>query len=219
MPAPSALLPTPDAVDATSAPAAVLAHSAFEDALALVVGTLFVSFGVTMYAQAGLLTGGTAGLAFLLHYATGIQFGLVFFAINLPFYYLAFRRMGLRFMARTFAAVALVSVLSGVHPLFINLTGVQPFYAAVMGGFVMGTGFVILFRHGASLGGINIVALYLQDRYGVRAGQLMLGVDLAILAASYFVVGAAALLPSIAGAVALNLIIALNHRKGRYMAM
>ncbi|MDM0114935.1 YitT family protein [Variovorax sp. J22R133] len=204
---------------ATTPTQAPLAHSAFEDALAMAIGTLFISFGVAMYTQASLLTGGTAGIAFLLHYATGAPFGWLFFAVNLPFYYLAFRRMGLRFMFKTFAAVALVSALSGVHPMFLPLQGVPPFYAAVMGGFVMGTGFVILFRHGASLGGINIVALYLQDRYGLRAGQLMLGVDLLILAISYFVVGAAALLPSVAGAVALNLVVALNHRKDRYVAM
>lgn len=196
-----------------------LAHSTFEDVLALAVGTLFISFGVAMYTQAGLLTGGTAGLAFLLHYASGVPFGWLFFAVNLPFYYLAFRRMGLRFMAKTFAAVALVSGLSAVHPMFVAFHGVPPFYAAVMGGFIMGCGFVILFRHGASLGGINIVALYLQDRYGLRAGKSMLGVDLAVLAASYFVVGASALAPSVAGALALNLVVALNHRKDRYVAM
>ena len=196
-----------------------IAHSAFEDVLAIAIGTLFVSFGVAMYTQAGLLTGGTAGIAFLLHYATGAPFGWLFFAVNLPFYYLAFRRLGWRFTAKTFAAVVLVSALSGLHPMFLPLHGVPAFYAAVMGGFVMGTGFVILFRHGASLGGINIVALYLQDRYGLRAGKLMLCVDLAILAASYFVVGAAALLPSVAGAVALNVVVALNHRKDRYVAM
>ncbi|MDM0012128.1 YitT family protein [Variovorax sp. J22P168] len=212
--------PRPDAVPVAAASSqAPLAHSAFEDALAMAIGTLFISFGVAMYTQAGLLTGGTAGLAFLLHYATGARFGWVFFVINLPFYYLAFRRMGLRFMTRTFVAVALVSLLSAVHPLFVPLQGVAPFYAAAMGGFIMGTGFVILFRHGASLGGINIVALYLQDRYGLRAGHLMLGIDLAILALAYFVVGAAALLPSVAGAVALNLVVALNHRKDRYVAM
>jgi len=43
--------------------------------------------------------------------------------------------------------------------------------------------------------------------------------DLLILASSYFVVSTTGLLASVAGAVALNLVIALNHRKGRYMAL
>lgn len=57
-------------------------HSAFDDAQALVTGALFVAVGIAMFRAAGLLTGGTAGLAFLAHYATGVPFGAAFFAIN-----------------------------------------------------------------------------------------------------------------------------------------
>ena len=46
-------------------------------------GTLFVGLGLTMFHHAGLMTGGTVGLAFLAHYATGWAFGPLFFAINL----------------------------------------------------------------------------------------------------------------------------------------
>ena len=117
-----------------------------------------------------------------------LPFGAVFFAINLPFYYLAFRRMGWRFTAKTFCAVALVSVLAEVHVRFIHFSLVDPFYTAVFGGLLMGVGFIVLFRHGASLGGVNILALYLQDSVGIRAGKLQMAVDLAILLASFFVV-------------------------------
>jgi uncharacterized membrane-anchored protein YitT (DUF2179 family) len=212
---PAVATSTPIPPDAHSPPP----HSLFEDVVALVIGTSFVSFGVAMYSQSGLLTGGTAGIAFLLHYLTGSAFGIVFFLINLPFYYLAWRRMGWRFTAKTFAAVALVSLFSSLHTMLMPLHGVPPFYAALMGGFVMGTGFVILFRHGASLGGVNVLALHLQERHGIRAGHFQLVLDLLILASSYFVVSTTGLLASIAGAVALNLVIALNHRKGRYMAL
>ena len=41
-------------------------HRPHEDVQALVTGTLFVALGVVMFGQAGLLTGGTAGLAFLI---------------------------------------------------------------------------------------------------------------------------------------------------------
>jgi len=54
-------------------------HSLFEDILALLIGAIFVSLGIAMFNQAGLLTGGTAGLAFLIHYATKIPFGMAFF--------------------------------------------------------------------------------------------------------------------------------------------
>lgn len=207
-----------EALAKPAAPADVR-HKGYEDALALVIGTLFVSLGVNMYSHVGLLTGSTAGLAFLIQYLTGLPFGVVFFTINIPFYYFAFRRMGLRFMGKTFCAVALVSGFSLLHPRFIAYEKLNLFYCAILGGLLMGTGFVMLFRHGASLGGINVVTLFLQDRYGLRAGKLQMGVDVVIVLASLFVVTPMVLLASIVGAVAANLVIALNHRPGRYMGM
>jgi uncharacterized membrane-anchored protein YitT (DUF2179 family) len=68
-------------------------HSLLDDAQALLTATLFISLGITLYKQTGLLTGGTAGLAFLVHYATGTGLGLLFFLINLPFYGLAWFAM------------------------------------------------------------------------------------------------------------------------------
>lgn len=99
----------------TPAHAPVL-HRLPDDLQGLVTGTLFVALGVLMYQHAGLLTGGTAGLAFLLHYATGLDFGPVYFAVNLPFCLLAWRRMGRRFTLKTLASAALLAVLVQLLP-------------------------------------------------------------------------------------------------------
>ncbi|MGC6388471.1 YitT family protein [Ewingella sp. S1.OA.A_B6] len=192
------------------------AHTLIEDMLAIVIGTLMVSFGVVMLRQVGALTGGTAGIAFLVHYLAQVSFGTAFFIINLPFYYLSIRRMGWPFTLKTFSAVALVSVFSDLHPLFVHFDHLQPFYATLFGNVIMGIGFIVLFRHKASLGGMNILALFLQDKYGIRAGKLQMGVDCCIVLASLFVVSYEMLIASILGAVIVNLIIAMNHRPGRY---
>lgn len=194
-------------------------HSLFEDAQALVTGTLFISLGVAMFNTTGLLTGGTAGLAFLLHYATGVSFGKVFFVINLPFYWLAWRRMGRAFTVKTFIAVALLSLLTEFRPLAVAFGHLVPAYAAVMGGLLMGAGFLMLFRHRASLGGVGILALYLQEARGWRAGKVQMVVDCLIVASAFFVVAPMQVVYSLLGAVALNLILAVNHRPGRYVAM
>ena len=84
------------AAPATPAPL-VVPHSLTEDAVAIFTGVLLISVGVAFFTSAGLLTGGTAGLAFLLHYATGIGFGKIFFVLTLPFYWLALRKLGRAF--------------------------------------------------------------------------------------------------------------------------
>lgn len=200
-------------------PPVAVPHNLFEDVLAIFTGTLLVSLGVALFNQAGLFTGGTAGLAFLIHYASDYSFGSVFFVLNLPFYWLAWKRMGWRFTLKTFISVGLVSVMSGLHPKMVQLSQLTPFYVALIGGSLMGVGFIVLFRHQASLGGINILTLYLQEKHGLRAGKIQMGIDLCIVLASYLLVSPIAMLASVLGAVVLNLAIMLNHRPGRYLAV
>lgn len=194
-------------------------HTAFEDVQALVTGTLLVALGVAMFQHAGLLTGGTAGIAFLIHYATGWSFGLVFFAVNLPFYGLALRQLGLSFTLKTFAAVALLSLATEALPRLLGFAQLDPAFAAVMGGCLIGVGLLVLFRHRASLGGLNVLVLWLQARRGWRAGTLQLGIDCTILLAAFVVLPPRQALLSLLGAVALNLVVAINHRPGRYLGV
>jgi uncharacterized membrane-anchored protein YitT (DUF2179 family) len=87
-----------------------------------------------------------------------------------------------------------------------------------MGGLLMGAGFLMLFRHRASLGGVGILALYLQESRGWRAGRVQMAIDCAIVAAAILTVEPMRVIWSLLGAVALNLILAVNHKPGRYVA-
>ncbi len=93
----------PSLADASS-PISVDRHRLYEDAIAMLIGTSFIALGITLYSHAMLMTGSTAGIALLIHYATGTGFGLLYFLINLPFYYFAVRRMGWAFTIRTFGS-------------------------------------------------------------------------------------------------------------------
>lgn len=197
---------------------AALRHSRAEDAMALLSGTALIALAVALFQHARLLSGGTAGLAFLLHYGTGWDFGPVFFVLNLPFYVLAWRRLDRGFLVKTMLAVALLSFLTELMPHLITFEQVRPLYAALIGGVLLGVGFLILFRHRASLGGVGILAFWLQETRGWRAGHVQMGVDGLILLLALATVPLPQVALSIAGAVVLNLTLAINHRAGRYIA-
>jgi uncharacterized membrane-anchored protein YitT (DUF2179 family) len=194
-------------------------HQLWEDVLAMLLGTLLVSIGIVLYTKATLLTSGAAGLALLLQFTTGVNFGILFFALNLPFYWLAIRRMGWRFALRTFVAVGLVSIFTWATPGWLKIEAVDPIYAALAGGSLMGLGLLALFRHRTGLGGVNILALYLQETHGIRAGWFQLGIDALILLGALFLLPWDKVLVSLLGAAVLNLILAINHKPGRYMGV
>lgn len=199
----------------SAAPA--VGHSLVEDTIALFIGTLLMALGIAMFKNASLVTGGTAGLAFLLHYTSGMAFGPAFFLINLPFYWLAWRQLGREFTVKTFAAVLLLAGMSELVPTLVGFSYLQPLFAAVCGGLLTGVGLLILFRHRASVGGLGIAAVALQERLGWRAGKVQMAADVVILTLSLAVIALPQVLLSIAGALTLNLVLAINHRPGRYI--
>ena len=194
-------------------------HTLFEDAQALFTGALFVSLALVLFGQAGLMTGGTAGAAFLLHYATGIGLGKLFFAINIPFYLFAWRRMGREFTLKTFVAISLLSAMTEWSPRLFAIDRLDPAYAAVLGGLLLGSGCLFLARHRASLGGATIVSLYLQQTRGWRAGKIQMAIDCSIVLAALTVIEPARVAYSVLGAVVMNLFIAVNHKPGRYAVL
>lgn len=193
-------------------------HSLIDDAQALFYGSFMAAFGIVILTQLGFVTGQTAGLAVLISYATGWSFGPVFFVINLPFYWLGWQRMGPAFVAKSFIAVALLSVFSALLPHYMSFQNLNPAVGAVLFGFASGSALLALFRHGASLGGVGVVALWLQDRTGLKAGWTQLLFDLVVFSLALMLRDLTVVGWSFLGAVVVNLVIALNHRRDRYIA-
>ncbi|GAC16752.1 YitT family protein [Aliiglaciecola lipolytica] len=193
-------------------------HRFYEDILALFCAGIFVSLGVVFFSTHGLLTGGTAGIAIIGTHLTSFNFGTVFFAVNIPFYYLAWTKLGKRFTINTFTSVTMVSLMTEYMDQFITIANLEPVFAALVGGMLIGVGLLIMFRHKSSLGGLGILALYLQNRFNVRAGNIGLLVDCIILLSSLLMFEPYLVMLSVLGAITLNILIAVNHRPGRYTA-
>lgn len=193
-------------------------HNIFEDAQAFLFGSFVCAFALVILGALGLFTGQTAGLAILISYMTGWSFGLVFFVVNLPFYWFGYKRMGLKFMLKTFICVALISILAETLPALISFDSITPWVGAVLFGFLTASGLMAIFRHGGSLGGVGIIALYLQDATGWKAGYVQLAFDALLFLAALFILPLHLVGYSLLGAVVVNLILAINHRRDRYIA-
>jgi uncharacterized membrane-anchored protein YitT (DUF2179 family) len=188
-----------------------------DDLQGIVTGTLFAALGVFLMQNAGLVPGGTVGIALLLHYGTGVNVGAALFLVNLPFYVLAWLRLGKAFTLRTALAVSLLSVLSWWLPKAITLQQIDGVLAAVLGGLLCGSGMLFLFRHGASLGGLNVLVLRLHDRFGWSTGKVQMALDAVIVIAGALWIGDLRRLAlSVLAVGAINLVLVYNHRKGRY---
>lgn len=191
-------------------------HSLIEDICAMIVGALITSVGITILRNGGIMTGGTAGLALLVHYALGLPVAVSFFALNLPFFFLGYWKMGAAFTVKSVCAVTLVSLLTSAHATFLHPGTLDSTYAALMGNVLLGVGILILLRHQISIGGVNILSLYLAEKSGFKLGYVQLAIDSLILLSSLSMLSPFIFVSSLAGAAILNMILAMNHRHDRY---
>ncbi|QFT63260.1 Uncharacterised 5xTM membrane BCR, YitT family COG1284 [Roseivivax halotolerans] len=193
-------------------------HTLAEDFQGMLIGCTLVALSIQFLRASELITGQIAGLALVVAYPTGWSFGAIFFVLNLPFYWLAIRQMGWRFTVKNFVAVTTMSIMADLMPFVLEVQPLHPAVGAALFGLCAGMGLLGLFRHGATLGGVGIVALWLQDTRGIKAGNTQLAFDLCVFAIALFLFPWDRVLWSLLGAVILNLIITINHRRDRYIA-
>lgn len=192
-------------------------YTRFEDVQGLVIASAVASLGIHLLRSAGLMTGGTAGVALILTYAFGWNFSLVFFLMNIPFYAFAYKARGMVFCLKSLATVTLVSLMAEALKPLMHIDAIHPGAAAVLFGASAGVGLLGLFRHSGSLGGVSIVALVLQDRFGFKAAWTQLIHDIALFAVAFWILPADRVAWSLLGAVVLNAVIAFNHRRDWYV--
>ncbi len=193
-------------------------HSLLDDIQGLSLGIFLCGIGVHVLTHVGLITGQTAGLAVIISYATGWAFGPVFFVINLPFYLLAYWRLGAVFTVKSLISVSLLSGVTMLLPLGWQMGDITPLLGALVAGCTIGVGLMAMFRHNGSLGGFGVLALVIQDSTGFRAGYVQLIIDAVLFAIAALILPTALVLWSLLGAVTVNAIIAVNHRPDRYVA-
>ncbi|HEY0335135.1 MAG TPA: YitT family protein [Stenotrophomonas sp.] len=194
-------------------------HSVAEDVQGMVLATLIASMGLAIFAKGGLFIGGMAGVSFLLHYALGWNFGLVFVLVNLPFYWLSVRRMGWEFTCKTFLAVGACGLLTDLLPRWLDYAHVSALFSAIAGGALAGLGILFYIRHRGSLGGVGILAVYLQQTRGISAGRIQLSFDTMLMLVAFLVLSPDKVAYSAIGALVLSLVLMFNHRPNRYMGV
>jgi len=159
-------------------------------ALTLFFGSLLLALGVVLFFVGNhITTGGSPGMALLLHHMTGYSVGSMFLVFNLILLLIGLRYMGRGFAFRTVLSIALTSFFIDffvkVFPLK-SLTG-DMFLATLFGGLVIGLGVGLILKADASAGGSTIIAKIVSAHSEIRPAQVILAIDFFTIVASVYV--------------------------------
>ena len=156
-------------------------------ALLIALGSSFLALGVVLFLAPGrIATGGTPGMAILLHALVDLPIGALMIAINLPLLLLGWKLLGQAFALRTMAAVLLTSLLIDLFGEILRLGALSndTLLATLYGGISVGLGVGLILRGDASAGGSTVIARIVAKQWQVKPGQVIFAIDLAIIVAS-----------------------------------
>lgn len=129
----------------------------------------------------GYFSGGLSGLGLLLYYFLGgLSPGLWYLALNAPIFVLGWLLVSRRFLLYSVFGTAALTLMIELLPWRFAIQ--EPILAAIAGGALMGAGNGIILRSLGSAGGMDIVAIILNQRYNLRVGQVFFASNVIIFA-------------------------------------
>lgn len=156
--------------------------------LMIIMGLFLTAAGIKLLNVHSLTFGGTAGIATLGSFMSEWSWGVLFLVVNLPFFILSIKKLGWAFSISTFLCIMLISVISDLMD-FIQFPHISPVLAAVAAGILIGIGVSFVLNSGASLGGIHILALYLEQKSEINRGVSLFVTDFIIVSSAVVMFG------------------------------
>ncbi len=146
----------------------------------ITLGSVLFSFGAkSVVVPHNFITGGLYGTSLLIYYKTNLLSpGVWFLIFNLPLFVVGWFFISWRFFVYSLYAVFVVSVSSEL--IHFDLGVHEQLYAAVAGGIICGVGTGIVLRSLGSGGGLDIVALMLNQRYNIGVGKTYIAFNLVL---------------------------------------
>jgi len=159
-------------------------HSEIRNTCLFTLGAAILALGIVLFlAPNRIATGGSAGIAILLNYLTGVSIGTLMLAINLPILLYGWRMLGRAFALRSIVAISLSSIFVDLFREYLALKPLShdTLLATLYGGIAIGIGVGLMLRGNASAGGTTTIARMVAARTHIKTGQFILACDVLII--------------------------------------
>ena len=137
------------------------------------LGVLLASIGLKAFLLPnGFLDGGVTGIAILLDTQLDIDVSILLVVLSIPFLVLAYYTVSKRIMIKSI--ISIVSLALFIK--FENFSTVtdDKLLISIFGGLFVGAGIGTAIRNGAVLDGSEILGIFMNDRFGISIGKIIL---------------------------------------------
>lgn len=154
----------------------------------ITIGAMIAAAGLEFFlVPNSILDGGVIGLSIIAAELTGMTMSIFLILLNLPFLYIGYRKIGMKFTIHTLFGVIVLSASTAYLHHFEPVTD-DLFLATVIGAVILGTGVGLVIRTGGALDGSEIIAILVSKKRPVSVGQFIMIVNVFIFILAAFLV-------------------------------
>ncbi|MBQ4022610.1 MAG: YitT family protein [Prevotella sp.] len=169
-----------------------------KDYAGITMGLILYSFGFTFFLMPyEIVTGGVAGIAAIVEYATSFPNQYTYFLVNFALLVMALKILGLKFLMKTIYAILMLTFLLWLMKqlvprdeagVMIKILGEgQDFMSLIIGCMMTGSALGIVFVNNGSTGGTDIIAATVNKFYNMSLGTVLVFVDFIIVGSCLFI--------------------------------
>ena len=152
------------------------------DTIYLTLGCAIMAIGTAVFLLPNQLsTGGFTGIATIFYYLFHFSMGTVILALNIPFFILAFFKIGKKLVIKSIIGTSLLSLFIDLFEKIPTLTN-DRLLACIYGGIFIGFGLALVLKANASTGGTDLIT-YIARAYKpyMKTSSIIVVVDVIII--------------------------------------
>lgn len=168
------------------------------DYIFITLGLILYSFGFTFFLMPyEIVTGGVAGIAAIVYYATSFPNSYTYFLVNAALLAIGLKLLGWKFLVKTIYAILmltfLLELMRDLMPVnesghFVKILGEgQDFMSLIIGCMMTGSALGIVFLNNGSTGGTDIIAASINKYKPWSLGTILIFVDFIIIGSCMFI--------------------------------
>ncbi|MBW1650239.1 MAG: YitT family protein [Deltaproteobacteria bacterium] len=159
-----------------------------ETVKSIILNLLFICCGSALAALGikGILlpcqfvSGGVVGIAIGIHYFFPfVSLSVIYFIFNIPLFILGWKTVGRRFFYYSIAGMIILS--SFLQFINFSIPVEDKILSAMLAGILIGTGSGIILKSKGSSGGLDILSIFLLNRFSIKIGSTVLFANALIL--------------------------------------
>lgn len=156
----------------------------------ILIGSFVLALGVVGFLSPNTIaTGGTAGLAIVLHHVFKLPIGILMALINIPLLLVSLKYLGKKFAIKTIVCICSIVIFVDTLAEIVQLPNLSNnlLLATLYGGVTVGIGLGLIFKGGASAGGGTILAKIIASKTDIKTSSVVLVLDALVVGSAGFV--------------------------------